>query len=176
MIDPQPVAVLDSRGELTEDAVCLLGYFAKLYAVRRGLEREDLFQEAALLTFRQAGRYDPDRGSLANWIHNAVRGAVVKVRGRRRIVAGELLTDDSPGREPDPAAAAELVELQTAIRLAVDTLPAVRRLEVVRRFGLDGNPPAGFKELAGTATRAATAFRVNRAVGSLAGAMRAYGE
>ena len=147
MLARPPGRALMTGGNLTPDALKLIGYFAGRYARRRYLDRDDLFQGAALRLVRNAAKYDPTRGDLTTWVLFAVRyatGRMVAARIRHR--HSDYPDDVCAGREC-PAEATERAEALAAVRGAVDDLPEKRRAEVVRRFGLDGEPAVSFGEI-----------------------------
>ena len=165
----QRPAVLDSHGNFTADAWRLIRYFANRYARSRCLDREDLIQEAAVLALRGASQFDPDRGCLSGWLQYSVRNAARTLgNANRRHAHGELHRGHLTDRGVSPADAAEVVELQAAVQRAVGCLPAARRVEVVRRYGLDGKPPARLCELPGNSHRNAASARVRKSLRVLA--------
>lgn len=165
----QRPAVLNERGDFTPDAWRLIRYFANRYAFRRCLDREDLTQEAAVLALRGASQFDRERGNLSGWLHWSVRNAARTLcNANRRHAHEDLPHGQFPDRGDSPADSAEVRELQAVVQRAVDCLPAARRIEVVRRYGLDGLPPARLCELAGTASRSAVSARVVKSLRVLA--------
>lgn len=120
----------------------------------------ELLHESVLRLIRSAGRYDPARGKVRTWATYVVRWTrSARLRREWRRAANlptAPLTRDVAGPGPDPSAGLERAEAERqraertrAVRRAVARLPEPRRRLVVRRFGLDGRPPARLADLAG---------------------------
>lgn len=91
---------------------------------------EDVTQEVFVKMWRNAARFDPDRGRVGSWIlHIAYTTAVDHTRARRRTAPSRF--DDWPD-EPDVAADtagdAELAVMGAQVRSALLHLPAEQRL------------------------------------------------
>jgi RNA polymerase sigma-70 factor, ECF subfamily len=104
------------------DAHASLAYGIALRIVRDPAEAEDVVQEAFLQVWRQAGRYDPSRGTPQAWLSAIVRTRSLD-RLRRRAVRRE-----SPQLQAPPAARAPDHESVLAVRKALEALgPDQRR-------------------------------------------------
>lgn len=92
---------------------------------------EDVTQEVFVKVWRQAGRFDPERGRAASWIlHIAYTTAVDGVRQRARATPGryEELGPDQPDlSSTDPAEGAEVAVMGAQVRAALMRLPAEQR-------------------------------------------------
>jgi RNA polymerase sigma factor (sigma-70 family) len=91
---------------------------------------EDVTQEVFVKTWRNAARFDPERGRVSSWIlHIAYTTAVDQVRARHRAAPSRF--DDWPD-EPDVAADtagdAETAVMGAQVRSALHHLPAEQRL------------------------------------------------
>ncbi|MFZ5816289.1 MAG: sigma-70 family RNA polymerase sigma factor [Bacillota bacterium] len=95
-----------------------------------GAAAEDVTQEVFLKVWRQAARFDSERGRAASWIlHIAYTTAVDAVRQRAKMAPGRY--QETGGDEPDPAAnPAEEVEtalMGAQVRTALMRLPPEQR-------------------------------------------------
>lgn len=91
---------------------------------------EDVTQEVFLKVWRQAGRFDPERGRLASWVlHIAYTTAVDAVRQRSKTAPGrfEEVGPDQPDLITDPADEAETAIMGAQVRQALMRLPAEQR-------------------------------------------------
>ena len=100
---------------------------------------DDVVQETFVRVWRNAGRYDPERGSLHGWVMTIGRNVAIEMLRRTgREVAGYLHDgDDGPpagsdpangrGDERHPGEAIERDEVVQAVRAAVADLPYDRR-------------------------------------------------
>jgi RNA polymerase sigma-70 factor (ECF subfamily) len=98
---------------------------------------EELVQETFVRLWQSAGRYDPQRGSVASFVFTIARRLVIDLRRRpsSRPFA-ELAADQGPERDPGDAVDQLLVGLN--VRDALDSLPDGQRevLELPQRVSL----------------------------------------
>jgi RNA polymerase sigma-70 factor (ECF subfamily) len=109
-----------------------LGEFFDLYAglvngialriLRDATEAEDVVQEVFVQIWRQAARYDPERGTPEAWICTMTRTRALD-RLRRRAARREDPGETAPGQSAAPRA-----EEALAVRKALDGLSAEQRL------------------------------------------------
>lgn len=114
-------------------------YHRVLYGVALGVlrdpaEAEDIVHDAFVVVWQKAAEFDARRGNTFSWIVTLVRNrAIDRIRMRRR--RGELLeqaaAQDLPhpdgADDPDAAESTLLIERATAVRDAVNRLPAEQR-------------------------------------------------
>jgi RNA polymerase sigma-70 factor (ECF subfamily) len=102
-------------------------------ALDSAAEGEEVAQDCFLRVWRHAGRYDPDRGSVAAWLYRIAANLCTDRRRRARLrrVFGlggtpdmtDLLADDTPGQE---AALGDRQRL-AQVRRALSALPDRQR-------------------------------------------------
>jgi RNA polymerase sigma-70 factor (ECF subfamily) len=135
----------DSEGllrRLTDGDSTALGEFYDLYAglvnglalriLKNTAEAEDVVQEVFIQVWRQAGRYDPRRGSAAAWLCTIARTRALD-RLRRHAARREEGGERLPGASSTPP-----TEEALAVRKALDTLSSDQRraLELAYYGGL----------------------------------------
>jgi len=115
------VLVRDASPSLERLALRMLGHRQ---------DAEDVAQEAVLYAWR---RLDTFRGDarFATWLHRILVSRSIDAMRRRRPSAA--LPADVPGAEADPAARAAEVDLEAAVRAAIDSLPPVQRITLLLR-------------------------------------------
>ena len=86
---------------------------------------EDATQDAFVAIWRSARTYNPDRGRGAPWLYAVARNAITDGLRRTPESVGEL--EDGPGREPDPADAAETSWTAWRVHRALEILPEHER-------------------------------------------------
>jgi RNA polymerase sigma factor (sigma-70 family) len=103
------------------------------WAARRGVDFDDLVQEAALAVVRVAQRFDPAKGfTFSTYAYTSVEWTLIREIRRHQSMHGLPGAFDRPAPEGLDADAAEEVNRLLA------RLPERDRFAVVRRFGLDG--------------------------------------
>src|SRR5205823_10029957 len=98
----------------------------------RSLDRaaaEDLVQEVFLAVWRNAGRFDPERGSVRTWILQIAHFRLLNER-RRRSRQPEIVPDPEglllagfPTGDPGPAETAWQQHRRAVLQSALDSLP-----------------------------------------------------
>jgi RNA polymerase sigma-70 factor (ECF subfamily) len=106
------------------DAHGALAYGLALRVLRDRADAEDVTQEAFLQVWRQATRYDPQRGSAQAWLCAIVRTRALD-RLRRRLARRE--TDEAPadGGAPPPDHESKLAVRKALLALSPDQRHAV---------------------------------------------------
>jgi RNA polymerase sigma-70 factor (ECF subfamily) len=101
-------------------------------------DAEDVVEEAFWQAWRQAGRFDAERGSVQTWLLTIARSrALDRLRSLKRhreqsideVVSSSVVAGDSPltASAPDPLLAAELEERGVRVRAALAELPREQR-------------------------------------------------
>jgi RNA polymerase sigma-70 factor (ECF subfamily) len=138
---PQPAALALLR-QLSAGDSSALGEFYDLYAglvnglalriLRDATDAEDVVQEVFVQVWRQAARFDPNRGSPEAWICTMARSRALD-RLRRRVARREEPSEASPA-----TTAAPKTEEALAVRKALDALSVDQRraLELAYYEGL----------------------------------------
>ena len=100
-------------------------------------DAEEVLVDSFFQVWKQAGRYDTSRGTVAGWILNIVQSrAIDTVRPRLRVVHSQQKMEDGleevpmASRPPSPETEAILREQQTVVKDALDTLPEDQRLAI----------------------------------------------
>lgn len=163
---PAPNPLLTADGDFRADVWRLLHAAAGWHAAGR-LDRDELLQESALALLRWGPGYDPARAALGTFVSAVVgwtRGDLLRAAARRASRWHPLVADPPA---PDPA---DDRADATAVRAAVDRLPADARELVERRFGLADAPPVRLRELAAErgVSHQAVADRLGRVLRRLA--------
>ena len=116
-------------------------YGAVLYAVAyrivgQGADAEEVVLEAFAQAWRDAPRFESDRGSVAGWLTMIARSRaldLVRARSRRERITASAVADrpDTPPAmgdfRPDPAGALDHDERRRQVRNALDTLSPPQR-------------------------------------------------
>ncbi len=123
------------------DRFSALVFSIAMRMLRAHTDAEVLLQEVFMQVWRQAGSYNPERGSPEAWIINIARSrAIDKLRAMRRRDRSFVLTDDPAGAEsPDNTEkTAGDTEARLAMTSALGHLPATQRkvLELAYYDGL----------------------------------------
>jgi RNA polymerase sigma-70 factor (ECF subfamily) len=115
-----------------EAFTCLVRHFwGRLFRWLRGLtgstvQAEDLTQEAFLRAWRGLGTFRPGADFRA-WLFSIARHEWIDAHKKARVKTVPPLSDELPGREPDPAVLVEERELDEQFRQACGRLPKVFR-------------------------------------------------
>src|SRR4051794_36323091 len=116
-------------------------YGVVLYAVAYRIvgqraDAEEVVIEAFTQAWRDAARFDVERGSVAAWLTTIARSRaldLVRARGRReRVAESAAQANDSSmlpatGAQPDPSDSAEQIERRYHVQLALDLLSPSQR-------------------------------------------------
>ena len=112
----------------------MLGVAQRL--LKRRALAEEAVQDAFVLIWRHAARFDPERGSGLTWIYAILRNRSLSIlRDEKRIetsedpVAEEMASDDD-----DPETIMSKLSDAKALRACLETLPAQRRGIVLLAF------------------------------------------
>jgi RNA polymerase sigma-70 factor (ECF subfamily) len=136
---PRDDELMGQVADGSADALGLLhGRFARLiFAIAvQSLDRaaaEDLVQEVFLAVWRNAGRFDPERGSVRSWILQIAHFRLLNEL-RRRSRQPEIVPDADglvlagvPAGDPGPAEATWQAHRRALLTAALDELPAPQR-------------------------------------------------
>lgn len=146
MAESGPAALSDAKGLMarvkrTRDREAFTALFllfaprVKTYLVRQGaspLQAEELAQEALLILWREADRFDADRASVAGWIFTIARNLRIDALRRERSATAYALHLPEPDAPPSPEADAAAADRQSRLQDAVRGLPA-DQLDLIRR-------------------------------------------
>jgi RNA polymerase sigma-70 factor (ECF subfamily) len=92
-------------------------------------QAEDLVQDTFVKVWRNAGSYDPSRGSLDTWILLIARSLAVDLI-RRRVLEARVLAEEArpdPGGDPGPEERVEARDLVERARRAMQALSPEQR-------------------------------------------------
>ena len=107
-------------------------YSLALRIVRRPSDAEDVIQEVFSQVWRQAGRYDWSRGTVAGWLIMLTRSRALDRLRRERGEAAAADFDDASSSVVDPALTVDLqlvdAEQAARVRAALLALPALQRV------------------------------------------------
>lgn len=152
---PAPLPDAD-RDALLDGLRGWLWRLSERFAGAAGVEPADFFQAVCLDVLKHAGDYDPARGRRTTWAYERarhVRTDLARQSARHdpanRPGAGDQVHPDALPARPAPAALdlAADAEARALVRRAIASLSARKRRLVVRRFGLNGKPPAKLADL-----------------------------
>ena len=99
-------------------------------------DAEDVVQEVFSQVWRQAGRYDPTRGTVAAWLLTMARTrAIDRLRARQarpdsRVASSDNLWDERAAPMVDPADALTAERDAKLVREALHELPLMQRLAI----------------------------------------------
>jgi RNA polymerase sigma-70 factor (ECF subfamily) len=111
-------------------------YSLALRIVGDEADAEDVLQDVFDQAWRQAGRYDTQRGTVAAWLLNLARSrAIDRLRARRaRPDTSATTSDDAwaslPARGVDPGEALAAARDAEKVRRALHELPVLQRLAI----------------------------------------------
>ena len=92
---------------------------------------DDVVQEVFLSLWRDAGRFDPGRGTVATYVlsmtHHRAVDVVRREENLRRRRTTDAVLEFEPDRQPGVEAEAEAAERRTRIRAALAELPEAQR-------------------------------------------------
>jgi len=113
-----------------------LVYSLALRIVRDQGDAEDVTQEVFVQAWRQAQRFDTERGSVAAWLLTVTRARAIDLLRRRRVRAqpAEHTLAENPDNSPRQDVQLESTERAKKIRAALDSLPLVQRLTIELAF------------------------------------------
>ena len=107
-------------------------YSLALRIVRRPSDAEDVIQEVFSQVWRQAGRYDWSRGTVAGWLIMLTRSRALDRLRRERGEAAAADFDDASSSVVDPALTIDLqlvdAEQAARVRAALLALPDLQRV------------------------------------------------
>ncbi len=107
-------------------------YVLALRVAGERAEAEEIAQEAMVRAWRQAGRFDPTRGSVAGWLNRiAVNLAIDQ---GRRAVRYAALPEDQPSEAPSAEAALQARERRTALLAGLAALPVRQRAALMLTY------------------------------------------
>ncbi|WP_199555846.1 sigma-70 family RNA polymerase sigma factor [Sandaracinobacteroides hominis] len=114
---------------------------------------EDAVQDAFARLWREAGRFDPGRGSFGGWWRRMLMNCALD--GRRRLKPAQPLDDamDVTDAAPDPLQQAEDADLAARVQAAAAALPARQRAALSLFYG-DGLSMAEIGEVLETSEKA----------------------
>lgn len=106
-------------------------YSLALRILRNPSDAEDVVQDVFSQAWRQAGRYDATRGTVAAWLLNVTRSRAIDRLRSRRARPDDVVAEPDPNI-PDGGIAADL-QIQSAqqvarVRAALEELPALQRV------------------------------------------------
>lgn len=138
--DPEALMAALSRGERAAlgRLIALYGPGVQRYAgqiLRHRAEAEDVAQEVFLRVWRQAGSYDPARGSPAAWIWRIARNLCLdrmRRHGWRRFLGLEAASEP-PDETPDAEAALAGRQRLAQLGAAMAELPERQRAALLMR-------------------------------------------
>ena len=107
-------------------------YALVLHIVRDAAEAEDVVEEVFWQAWRQAGRYEPERGGVSTWLLTMTRSrALDRLRSLRRrreeTVPLAVASETVATSEVTPHGAAELSEVRELVAAALRELPVEQR-------------------------------------------------
>ncbi|MBS3960606.1 MAG: sigma-70 family RNA polymerase sigma factor [Sandarakinorhabdus sp.] len=88
---------------------------------------EDAVQDALSKLWREAHRFDPERGSFGGWWRRILMNSALDGRRRMRPAASLEEVTEVRNPAPDPGEAAEQADLVARVRAAAAALPARQR-------------------------------------------------
>jgi RNA polymerase sigma-70 factor (ECF subfamily) len=112
---------------------------------------EEIAQDAMVRAWRNAARFDPDRGKLATWLNRiAVNLAIDRQRTARPL---DALADDLPATEPDALQVIESRDRTAALASGLAALPPRQRAALLLTYA-DGGAGKDVARTLGVSVRA----------------------
>jgi RNA polymerase sigma factor (sigma-70 family) len=127
------IVAIATRRDLDLFAALFVAFAPKVkaYLMRRGMsaeQAEELAQETLLAIWRNAGRFDPSRGSAQAWIFTIARNLSIDFQRREHhpdTLTAQAFGDEAEDATPEEAYAA--LELAEQMREALALLPPEQR-------------------------------------------------
>lgn len=114
---------------------------------------EDAVQEALARLWREAGRFDPERGSFGGWWRRMLMNCALDARRRVRVVQPLDTIAEQADSAPDPAQSAESSEIAARVQAAAQSLPARQRAALAMFHG-EGQSMAEIADILETSEKA----------------------
>lgn len=104
--------------------------------LRRRALAEEAVQDAFVLIWRHAARFDPERGSGSTWIYSILRNRALSIlRSERQTeISDTPIAEDAVTEEDDPETVVSKLSDAQALRACLETLPVQRRGLVLLAF------------------------------------------
>jgi len=112
----------------------MLGVAQRL--LKRRALAEEAVQDAFVLIWRHAARFDPERGSGLTWIYAILRNRSLSIlRDEKRTVTSDTpIAEETASEEDDPETVMSKLSDATALHACLETLPPQRRGLVLLAF------------------------------------------
>ena len=112
----------------------MLGVAQRL--LKRRALAEEAVQDAFVLIWRHAARYDPERGGGLTWIYAILRNRSLSIlRDEKRTETTDLpVAEETASEEDDPETVMAKLSDATALRACLETLPQEKRGIVLLAF------------------------------------------
>lgn len=112
----------------------MLGVAQRL--LKRRALAEEAVQDAFVLIFRHAGRFDPERGAGLTWIYAILRNRSLSIlRDEKRTETSDTpIAEETASEEDDPETVMAKLSDATALRGCLEMLPPQRRGLVLLAF------------------------------------------
>lgn len=154
-----------ARGKLIEHNLRLVAHIVKKYYTQIGGDTDDLISIGTLGLIKAVNTYNPEKKiKLATYAARCIENEVLMYLRKTRRLAGEVSLNDALDQEDEGSALSlmdvirvedtMLDDLNTRdacqqVRTAVERCLTEReKLVILRRYGLDGNPPQTQREVA----------------------------
>lgn len=155
----------EARGKLIEHNLRLVAHIVKKYYTQIGGDTDDLISIGTLGLIKAVNTYNMEKKiKLATYAARCIENEVLMYLRKTRRLAGEVSLNDALDQEDEGSALSlmdvirvedtMLEDLNTRdacqqVRAAVEQCLTEReKLVIVRRYGLDGNPPQTQREVA----------------------------
>lgn len=112
----------------------MLGVAQRL--LKRRALAEEAVQDAFVLVWRHAARFDPERGAGLTWIYAILRNRSLSIlRDEKRTETSDTpIAEETASEEDDPETVMSKISDATALRACLDMLPPQRRGLVLLAF------------------------------------------